>query len=870
MGVMAGPFLSVLILIFQCVSAERKNTCSDATKQFRDEMHVLLQTIQPNTEASPTQKKTWRMQHWAATSDTQQQSIDMVPNLLAHHGRRRPIHRLMSAAALQRPKAGKGRAHHHNTEHSNTVIRRHKDKNDTSAGNETKPQDWWRSNPLRPVRIGSEVYLPFLSLMVVVSCAVFVCAFLYFMISETFRYCSLSNHEHSYFTYVQYRFSMIYRETKNATVLILFAITVGILGLSTLMQLCWPKWDYEQLPDFQPPTLPEAMFNAWKWVISPDGGSTALTPYGRICGIFTSLGGLTVFALLISIMADKFGSMLKNLRQGMGTIVEGQHIVVLGQSLHMCAVIKELAVRGAADKTLCWNMAVLTKSRDAMMQQLERIVHKRHRKHIAVREGLCFQSQDLRLVSAQDARAIVVLADVREGAEFADRHTAAVLRCLHDLSWPREGHVIAQCMSHMNLSLLEGAAGPNAEIIELSKLMGRMLVRCMTEPAWPMLLNEVFCTSSHDVTVNTWEGKTTEFQEVVSRYPQAVVLGVFTSGSKSPKLCPKPHALVNPGDDLVLVTAHPARAIGTRSHSNVKLQPMLGKDESVNVVFIGWNELGLKILDELNNELPHASVTIVSKKAVEGRETAIEELQASNASWSLKCTHLDGNPSSQVVLTNASVDSADILAFLAEDDMGTHSKIIDEQTVAALLAVIESLGKGDGRKKPRCIVQVLNPHTEEHLGGFANQLASSSSGSFASQLLSVKADRRTNQIQGTERIGNLTVINSVTLAARILGVVTGDKKLFPVVCELPNLIVEERALKAMPPSSDRISFWEAGKQFGTTMESCVTLGWRCLSVTDGKWELNPLNKDANVVWNKEEDRLLTVRLDSATKPAQLH
>jgi len=706
--------------------------------------------------------------------------------------------------------------------------------------------------------------LPFLSLMVLSACAVFLVVILCFVVSETLRYKEVKNTEHSYCAYVKYRFSMVYRETKNSTVLILFAITVGILGFSTLLQLCWPKWDYEKLPDFHPPTLPEAMFNAWKWVISPDGGASQTTPYGRICGVITSLGGLTVFALLISIMADKFGHLLKSLREGGTTIVEGNHIVVLGGAQKTHATIKELALRCAADKASHRSIAILTSSREVTMGQLEHMLQKAHRKHIAVREGLSFQSHDLRQVSAQDAKAIVVLADASVGAEVADRQTAAILRCLHDCNWPCEGHVIAQCMSPSNLSLLEGAAGPNAAIIQLSKLMGRMLVRCMTEPAWPMLLNEFFCTVSHDVTVDTWQGTTTEFQGVLPKYPEAIVLGVFSSGSKSPKLCPKPHTLVNPGDDLVLMTAHPARAIGTQSRSPIKLQPMLSKEEIVNVVFIGWNELGLKILDELNNELPHANVTVVSRKPIDERETEIQELEVGKTAWSLKCTHQEGNPSSQVTLTNASVHSADILAFLAEDDGpgGAHSKITDEQTVAALLAVIETLGKSDQGKKPRCMVQVLNSHTEEHLGGFANQLACSNSGTFASHLLSVREDRRTNQMKGSEHIGNLTVINSVTLAARILGVVTANQKLFPVVCELPNLIVEEKKLKAMPSTSDKISFWEAGEQFATTMESCVTLGWKCFDSTDGKWELNPLHKDAGVLWDKEDDRLLTVSYDS--------
>jgi acylphosphatase len=579
---------------------------------------------------------------------------------------------------------------------------------------------------------------------------------------------------------------------------------------------------------------------------------------------------LTVFVLLISIMADKFGTVLRQLREGVTNIVESDHIVILGWSQTMNATIKEFAIRQVASDRRR-SIAVLSKGRETTMQQLEHWLQKGERKYVAVREGLPFQKYDLRRVSAQDARAIVIAPDISDGAEFCDRHTAAILRCLHDCNWPRDGHVIAQCMSPANLSLLEGAAGRNTELLQLSKLMGRMLVRCMTEPAWPMLLNEVFCNGSHDIRVDTWKGEVTQFHEVLRFYPNAIVIGFFCSSRKNPILCPKPHALVNPGDEVVLVTAHPAKAIGSRGRSHVKLQPPLGKDESVRVLFCGWNELGLKMLEEINNELPHATVVVLSTKSQEERETQMEELQASNSSWSLACEHQVGNPSSQVDLARGSVDEADILAFLAEDDgnSGTHTKIIDEQTVAALLAVIEKKGNSVEGKRPRCFVQVLNKHTEEHLGGFVHQLACSRDGSNigASQLLSIREDRRTTQIHGTELIGNLTVINSVSLAARILGVVTANKKLFSVVNQLPNLIVEERTLKTMPHCSDRVSFWDAGAQFSTTMESCVTLGWRCQNATDGCWELNPLHKEEGVLWEKNEDRLLTLRYEIATDGA---
>merc|ERR1719271_1497687 len=88
----------------------------------------------------------------------------------------------------------------------------------------------------------------------------------------------------------------------------------------------WPASDYLSVRGGKSMALPEAFFTSWRWMVSPDGGAGMRTPYGRFCGSVASLGGLTIFALLISVVSERFQGSIQRIREGNDPIIECHHV----------------------------------------------------------------------------------------------------------------------------------------------------------------------------------------------------------------------------------------------------------------------------------------------------------------------------------------------------------------------------------------------------------------------------------------------------------------------------------------------------------------------------------------------------------------
>ncbi|CAE7451049.1 DMI1 [Symbiodinium natans] len=87
-------------------------------------------------------------------------------------------------------------------------------------------------------------------------------------------------------------------------------------------------------------SIQESLWRSWIWIADPDGGESAHEG-GHVVGVVVSIGGMLIFALLLSLITSSFEEFLWHLRHGSIPVVEGDHIVILGYDSSAAIMIEE-------------------------------------------------------------------------------------------------------------------------------------------------------------------------------------------------------------------------------------------------------------------------------------------------------------------------------------------------------------------------------------------------------------------------------------------------------------------------------------------------------------------------------------------------
>lgn len=676
----------------------------------------------------------------------------------------------------------------------------------------------------------------------------FFLLFLGFIIFEVGRFFKRGIHldgRSSFWGYLMYRASLILQEVQYSTLYMLIAFTFFVLTCSITAQMCWPKADYKLLDTFEPPDLPEATWDAWKWVIAPDAGGAQRTPYGRFVGVITCLGGLTVFALLISVISTEFAQWLQNIRDGVGPVIEGGHVLVLGWSENGNLLIQELAKAQDNKRTRGTKsvVVILAHSREHVLSHISHILPLKGI-HVTVRQGSAYRKKHLENVSAASAAAIIVLSPHYAERDVADYRTCATLRVLKEHNWPASGHTVALSMQHHSLNMVMAASGPRTSVLEPYTIGGQMIRKCIMTPAWPLFLHEVFGHGSQALSISNWNGTPKPFHEMQGEFLEAIPIGLIAADGKV-ILCPKDNQRVHPGEGVLLVQATLNQALDGDSHNPTlhRFSAPLKANEKVRIVIVGWNRMGPQLIKELDGHVK-GEISIISRSDKVKRECQMVDF---NHPFKMRITHYECSAVLKGCLEEAKVASADIMVFLAEESFETEEpRLIDEQTTGSVLSAMQVLSaRPEGSGQPRIFAEVLDREAQAHL----HRVGCQGAAQLASRVLSV------GLADGNNPSAGLTTINSAQLLYRISSMIIGEHRLFPVLHSLSDLVLEEIALPAQQGGG---SFLDAKSAISTGASSSCVVGWKM----QGRWEFNPKDKMEHNDWTRG-DRLLVIKKEEA-------
>ncbi len=410
-----------------------------------------------------------------------------------------------------------------------------------------------------------------------------------------------------------------------------------------------------------------------------------------------TIGGIFLVSTLIGILTSGLESKLDELRKGRSLVCERDHVVILGWSAQIFAVVSELVLANESRKDAAI-VILAEKDKVEMEDALRERVKWPNNLRLVCRSGSPIDPADLMLVNPNQARALIVVAP-EEGDP--DAHVIKTILALVNGPERRQDkfHIVAEIRDPSNLEAAHLVAGDEAQILPVSRLIASITVQTCRQSGLSQVYTELLDFGGDEIYVVPGEagvlGKT--FGEALFLYETASLLGLVKKDG-SVLLNPDMTTPLGSGDSVIVLAEDDTKIRTGQSTKKrvdaaaIKPEPKIA-NEPEEILILGWNDRGVAILSELDRYVAHGSqVKVVNQNEDQRRE--VEEIGAGLTN--LEVVFQVGDTRSRKILDQVMQSEYDhVITLSPSNELGPQDA--DARTLVTLLH-LRDIGTKTGRK----------------------------------------------------------------------------------------------------------------------------------------------------------------------------
>ena len=404
-----------------------------------------------------------------------------------------------------------------------------------------------------------------------------------------------------------------------------------------------------------------------------------------------TLGGIFVISTLIGILSNGLQDRLAALRKGRSRVLEQDHVLILGWSQQVFAVVSELIEAGAGRRRTA---IVVLADRDRV--EMESAIRERltlpRRVRVVCRSGRSTSLTDLRIANPDEARAIVVLQPEGDDPDVDVLKTILALTGRPDRR-PEPYRIVAEVRDQASVSIARLIAGDQVHLLLADDLIARIIAQTCRQSGLSAVYLDLLDFAGHEFHVaDLPELSGSTFGDAVARVTGGIPAGLVREGRA--QLCPPPSEVLRPGDRLVVLSEDHGSArlgAGPAVVEADALVPAVTKGAPPErTLILGWNRRGTAIIRELDEYVsPGSEVVAVSPLA------RIDEVGEIAGLRNLRAEVRAGNTTSRAVLDELDVGSFNHVIVLCESD-DREPEMADARTLLTLLH-LRDIGATAGR-----------------------------------------------------------------------------------------------------------------------------------------------------------------------------
>lgn len=404
----------------------------------------------------------------------------------------------------------------------------------------------------------------------------------------------------------------------------------------------------------------------------------------RFITLGLTLASIFIVSNLIGIISNAITQKIENLRRGKSSVIESDHIVVLGWSEQVFTIIPQLMNAQNGKKS---GKIVLLGDQDKveMEDQIRNRIGAEALRKVVCRSGSPIELSDLELTNLNEASGILILTP--EG----DNPDAEVVKTVLAITknQKRKIHpykIIATLKEKQNRELAKIVGEGEVEWIFSGQVIARLLAQSCNQPGLSVVYSELIDFTGDEIYFiedSDLIGRT--YREALSTFQKGLVIGLQKSMNVT--LNPAMDSVIRPGDQIVVIASDEG-GVKRGERSAIRNEWIVADKSTLrgseSVLVLGWSERGNELLWELNHYFPAKSkVCIVTDKFDLRRE--LEEIEADLKNLKLSFERksiLDRNE-----LEMLKLQKYDHVILLSNDDHTLSIQQIDSNTLFTLLHV---------------------------------------------------------------------------------------------------------------------------------------------------------------------------------------
>jgi hypothetical protein len=461
------------------------------------------------------------------------------------------------------------------------------------------------------------------------------------------------------------------------------------------------------------------------WLVAPDGGIGETTWWGSVCGGVTSMCGLLIFAILLTLLSEAFFNYMNKVRDGNEDVLEVGHIVIVGLTQSSIHLLHELSEAHALAGGIAIVILLRGISKENMQDMIEESDLDLKGSKIILRAGYPQYENDLERVGANAAKCVVVLADHREGKEMRDAFVMQALIVLRSRGWPKDGHILIECSLLKNKETLEEIGGENTNVVMVDRWLALQMAQVSQQSGLGDIIQQTFSNAMH-VQAMPKDLIGHKFCDLPWHFPNAIPLGTISKDNET-LLGHANDRCIAEDEDLVVLGSHRKDCFAYCVDKFCDLGPVQGLDhatplkrlgtEQEIIIIVGWGALMGPFLVQMDSECCSGTrLIIISPKSLEFRkeETARYERRWHHKIAKVRLEHLVGNLGSPSVWDRlpASIENVSRI-FLLPDITAADARHADACTIAAIVQIRALFKEKRIHRQIPIVPEIQDPRSEK-------------------------------------------------------------------------------------------------------------------------------------------------------------
>lgn len=351
----------------------------------------------------------------------------------------------------------------------------------------------------------------------------------------------------------------------------------------------------------------------WSYVMISVAGWDPTEGYGwdyRITFTVVLIFGTFIVSALIGILATGLDEKIEELQKGRSKVIESNHTVILGWTQQIFAILPEL-VEANANQPKPRVVILADKDPMEMAEEIDRRIGDTGRTKVILRRGNPVMMTDLKLVSLQTSKSIIILAPDDDDPDASVIKT--ILAIIRDPQRrPDPYAIVAEIEKKKNLELAKIIGGDEVELILKNDIIARIMAQTSRQSGLSVVYSDLLDFAGDEIYLEeepALVGKT--YREALFSYEDSAVMGLHKS-SGVPELSPPMDTVIETGDQIIALSEDDDTVVLSGTQGGDILEGAIKEAPSSSMapeslLLLGWNAKTPMLIRELDYYIPKGS-----------------------------------------------------------------------------------------------------------------------------------------------------------------------------------------------------------------------------------------------------------------------